>query len=129
VFPLFRRRRQETANGCVDGEVPSVAFESQGAGLSGDASQQRPHLAHGGAGGGGSVHTEQNVPGFYIRHGRFAVVIGHAQDRVTLIGLGAQDQTDEIHVRGGLGIRALEVDGAVGIVDADAKIEKRVCAH
>ena len=120
------RRGQEAANGGVDGEALAFPFEGERAGLAGGASEERPDLSHGGAGGGGAVDVEEEVSGFDVGDRRFALVLGGSEDGVAAVGFRAEDDANDIEGGRREPAGCLQVDRAVGVVEADAVVEQGI---
>ena len=81
----------------------SGALDRQLAFLAGRASEHRPDLPHRGPTDGDSIDGEKMVARLNsiiaLRHGRFAVEVGDAEDGESPIVFGAQDEPDDVEVR------------------------------
>src|SRR5579863_2896904 len=60
-------------------------------------------------------------------HGGFALDVGDTEDGETAVVFGAEGETDDVEVGSFESAADVEVDGGVGVVEADAIIQKRVC--
>ncbi len=105
-----------------DGELFAGAGDGQLAFLAGRAFEQRPDLPQGEVGNGVVVDGEEIIAGLDVGDRWLAVEIGNADDGEPIPVFRVKDETDDIEVGEPDGAADVEVDGRVGVVEADAVV-------